>query len=406
MGADGQSEALRRALVETLERAGFIRSARVRDAFLAVPRELFVPSFAERHGVAAVYRDEAILTKRNAHGAPLSSSSQPAIMALMLEQLALEDGMTVLEIGAGTGYNAALLSLLLGRKGHVVSVDVDPEVARGARRALRAGGYSARVVVADGRDGFAERAPYDRIVVTASSDSVPVAWFDQLVAGGLLEVPLRLSANGAQAIPLLRKGRDGLRSASVIAGGFMPLRAPGERPAAALRLPALVASDATGEHDVRIRELHGDSVKTLSAGAKRRLLAVSLGEPRRRALGLRADANALTLFLSLAIPARHLVTTAPGFGIGAIARDGASLALIDPLFARPDRAIGSFFAFGGDAAADLLLRHVREWDERGRPGESDLEITVRYDPARGPRIRHRFTRTRARPRPASRGARR
>ena len=152
---------------------GFIRSERVRAAFLAVPRELFVPEFAGREGLAAVHRDEVIMTKRNAQGAPLSSSSQPAIMALMLEQLQLEEGMNVLEVGAGTGYNAALLSLLVGPRGRVVSVDVDPELARGARRALRVGGYRLRVVAGDGRAGFAERAPYDRIIVTASSDSVP-----------------------------------------------------------------------------------------------------------------------------------------------------------------------------------------------------------------------------------------
>jgi protein-L-isoaspartate(D-aspartate) O-methyltransferase len=228
--------------VQTLWRDGLIRSSAVRDAFLEVPREFFVPEFAEREGLAAVYRDESILTKRNVHGVPLSSSSQPAIMALMLEQLQLAEGMRVLEIGAGTGYNAALLSVLVGRRGRVISVDVDPEIARGARRALRGAGYKARVMVGDGREGFADAAPYDRIIVTASSDSVPVAWFEQLDPGGLLEVPLRLSASGAQAIPLLRKGRAGFRSTGVVAGGFMPLRSAGDGAAAALKRPARSSS--------------------------------------------------------------------------------------------------------------------------------------------------------------------
>src|SRR5215207_6665082 len=170
-------------------------------------------------------------------------------LVLMLEQLQLEEGMNVLEVGAGTGYNAALLSLLVGSRGRVVSVDVDPELARGARRALRVGGYRLRVVAGDGRAGFAERAPYDRIIVTASSDSVPPAWFDQLQPSGLLEVPLRHSATGAQAIPLLRKTPGGFHSATVLAGGFMPLRAAGEDAAAALKQPTLLASDATGNAD-------------------------------------------------------------------------------------------------------------------------------------------------------------
>src|SRR5919201_896067 len=247
VAADTQSERLRRQLVQALRRNGWIRSAAVRDAFLQVPREMFVPEFTEREGLAAVYRDESILTKRNEHGVPLSSSSQPAIMALMLEQLHLAEGMQVLEVGAGTGYNAALLSVLVGRHGRVVSVDVDPEVARSARQALRKAGSRARVVVGDGREGFAGASPYDRIVVTASSDSVPIAWFDQLKPDGILQVPLRLSASGAQAIPLLRKQGPRFRSTQVIVGGFMPLRSPGEDAAAALKRPALVVSDATGE---------------------------------------------------------------------------------------------------------------------------------------------------------------
>jgi protein-L-isoaspartate(D-aspartate) O-methyltransferase len=93
------STKLRRQLVGELERRELIRSERVRDAFLAVPRELFVPGFAAREGLEAVYRDEAIPTKHGEHGVPLSSSSQPAIMALMLEQLELEEGMRVLEVG-------------------------------------------------------------------------------------------------------------------------------------------------------------------------------------------------------------------------------------------------------------------------------------------------------------------
>jgi protein-L-isoaspartate(D-aspartate) O-methyltransferase len=141
-----ESAKLRRRLVADLERRELIRSERIREAFLAVPRELFVPDFAAQEGLEAVYRDEAILTKEGEHGVPLSSSSQPAIMALMLEHLELEEGMRVLEIGAGTGYNAALLSLLVGKRGQVVSVDVDAQVAAGARRALRENGYRVRVV--------------------------------------------------------------------------------------------------------------------------------------------------------------------------------------------------------------------------------------------------------------------
>jgi protein-L-isoaspartate(D-aspartate) O-methyltransferase len=298
--------------------------------------------------------------------------------------------MNVLEIGAGTGYNAALLSLLVGPRGRVVSVDVDPELAPGACRALRAAGYKARVVVGDGRDGFSDAASYDRIIVTASSDSIPVAWFEQLNPGGLLEVPLRLSGSGAQAIPVLRKTEQGFRSTAVIAGGFMPLRAAGEEAAATLKRPTLVASDATGENDIAMQEIYGESLRTLTAWAKRRLLSTALGHGRRQAIGVRANSGALTLFLSLRLPTQNLVATEPSFGIGVITRDGASLALIEPSFARADSTTNSFRAFGANSAAQLLKRYVREWDRPGRPTESDLKITVGYDAKRTSQIRYRW----------------
>jgi len=103
---------LRLQLVGELERATALRSPNVREAFLQVPRELFVPDFARSEGLAAVYANQLIVTKSDARGAPLSSSSEPQIMAAMLERLELDEGMRVLEIGSGSGYNAALLKTL------------------------------------------------------------------------------------------------------------------------------------------------------------------------------------------------------------------------------------------------------------------------------------------------------
>jgi protein-L-isoaspartate(D-aspartate) O-methyltransferase len=379
-------------MVDALERGGWLRSPRVRDAFLDTPRELFLAEYAERKGLEAVYRDEPIVTKRSRHGMPLSSSSQPAIMVQMLEQLELADGMRVLEIGAGTGFNAALLSRLVGPSGRVTTVDVDAELAKGARKALRAVGRAARVVAADGREGFADGAPYDRIVVTASADAVPVAWFRQLAPDGRLQVPLRLSAGGAQAIALLAPAGSRLRSVSAIGGSFMPLREADGGAAPSSWPPALVAAHRDDGRETLLRELHGAAVGALSDRAKRRLLAAALDEPRRVALGVRAPSPALTLFLSLTIPARHLVTTAPRFGVGAITRDGAGLALVEPSFDRPDRAVSSLRAFGSEGAERLLRARVEDWDARGRPGAGDLAISVSYDATGASRVTHRWPR--------------
>ena len=207
-------EELRTALVAHLRRAGHVRSEPVAAAFGAVPRELFLAGPAELHGLAAVYEDEAVVTRRAADGTPESSSSQPGIMAEMLEMLALRPGARVLEVGAGTGYNAALLARLVGEGGAVTSVELDADLAAGARAALRAAGSPAQVVVGDGHDGWPAAAPVDAVVVTASTDAVPRAWHDQLAPGGLLVLPLQLAAGALvlQAVVAVRKVRQGFLS--------------------------------------------------------------------------------------------------------------------------------------------------------------------------------------------------
>src|SRR2546423_15543633 len=120
---------LRNRLVDGLKAAGCLRTAAVEAAFRAVPRHLFLPDVP----VGDVYTDRAFPTK-HADGKPISSSSQPAIMAIMLEQLALQPDQRVLEIGAGTGYNAALIAQFVGPGGHAVTNDIDEDLLGHARQ--------------------------------------------------------------------------------------------------------------------------------------------------------------------------------------------------------------------------------------------------------------------------------
>jgi protein-L-isoaspartate O-methyltransferase len=119
-----------------------------------------------------------------------SSASQPSIVVEMLDALDARPGHSVLEIGTGTGWNAALLSRCVGERGRVVTVEVDPRLAQQARGALAHAGYDPLVITGDGLVGYSVGAPYDRVISTAAiREVVPRAWLEQLRPGGRLVTP-------------------------------------------------------------------------------------------------------------------------------------------------------------------------------------------------------------------------
>lgn len=228
-------------LVDQLIARGALWSPRLIEAFRATPRHLFLDrvwNYQRQHGawgevdtrnpgrneLRLLYADRALTTRlssADAGAAPISSSSQPSLMAEMLEDLRLEPGLRVLEIGAGTGYNAALLAHVVGR---VVSLDVDRRVLAEAEQHLRA--FPDRQVElrhGDGRLGCPEEAPFDRILVTAAALDLQPAWLEQLADDGLLLVPLDLVAGLAYLAQGICRGGvfDGRLTRPAY---FMPLR--------------------------------------------------------------------------------------------------------------------------------------------------------------------------------------
>lgn len=176
---------LRLALVDNLVTKGAIVSRQAREAFASVPRHLFVPNV----DVAAAYSDQPVFIRWDA-GIPISSSTQPTMMAIMAEQLRLEPGCRVLEIGAGTGYNAAILAHIVGESGHVVTVDIDRDIVDEAAGNLSNAGYhDVEAVCRDGFEGFAAGQPYDRIMVTVGAQDVSPHWVEQLRDGGSWSSP-------------------------------------------------------------------------------------------------------------------------------------------------------------------------------------------------------------------------
>jgi len=225
--SETRAPALAAQMVQALrERSGLARND-VADAFLSVPRHVFVPGTP----LAEVYRYDAVIpTHFGPDGLSTSSSSAPNIMATMLEQLDVTPGMRVLEIGAGTGYNAGLLAHLAGPGGSVLSIDLDATVVAEAREHLaRAGIANARVECADGWLGAVDDAPFDRIIATVGVWEISPHWLEQLRPRGVLVAPLWLRAGAQVSVALVRWG-DELHSTSMCACGFMRLRGPHEGP--------------------------------------------------------------------------------------------------------------------------------------------------------------------------------
>ncbi|MEU0090878.1 methyltransferase, FxLD system [Kribbella sp. NPDC006257] len=223
MDAQGNqyAESLRTALVARMVAEGALQDERVTAAFQRVPRHEFVPLVP----LEVAYADDVVLMKRDEDGVAISSVSQPSVVALMLEQAAIEPGHRVLEIGSG-GYNAALLSELVGPGGAVTTIDIDPDVIERARRGLAATGYDeVRVVLADGEFGSPESAPFDRIVVTVTAWDIAPAWVEQLAEHGRIVVPLRLRGQTRSVALDLVDGR--LESRSMRLCGFVCMQGAG-----------------------------------------------------------------------------------------------------------------------------------------------------------------------------------
>jgi len=199
----------REALVQHLADEG-IRNARVLAAMRSVPRHLFVPD---------AYRELSYAD----HPLPIGlgqTISQPYIVASMTELLDAGPRDRVLEIGTGSGYQAAVLSGLVAE---IYTIELEPELARTAAERLRRLGY--RNIIAkqgDGYLGWPDKAPFDRIIVTAAPPELPTTLVDQLKPGGKLVVPVGTTDQWLQVIEKTREGRINKRT--VLPVRFVPMR--------------------------------------------------------------------------------------------------------------------------------------------------------------------------------------
>ncbi len=205
----GDFEQQRRAMVEEQIRKRGITSPRVLEAMLAVPREAFIPP----EHVAEAYADRPVPIGEG------QTISQPFMVAAMADALELKGDERVLEIGAGSGYQAAVLSLL-AREVH--AVEMHPSLAITARERLaRLGYHNVHIHVGDGTLGWPEATPFDAILVTAAAPAIPAPLVEQLADSGRLVIPVGTAEN--QELRRLRKSGDQTTVETLYGCRFVPL---------------------------------------------------------------------------------------------------------------------------------------------------------------------------------------
>jgi protein-L-isoaspartate(D-aspartate) O-methyltransferase len=356
---------LREQLLATVRERGGAVDALVADALRTVPRHIFLPDVAPD----VAYRDEAIVTKWDDSGMPSSSSSQPTIMAIMLDQLEVARGQRVLEIGAGTGFNAALIAHIVGPKGHVVSIDLDPEIVGRAEENLSAAGTAGvTVLTSDGALGDRAHGPYDRIIATVGVWDLAPAWHEQLAPDGRLVVPLDL--RGVQRSVCFEREDEHWTSRSARPCGFMRMRGASAGPDRnfvldkethlTLSLPegreidtaAVLEALAAPEREVRTGV--SPTQMELFDGLA---LWLAIREPRWFALGSHEPDPRLAAAPLQGPPGATTAGVLDDFGLATLISDN-----------------GELVAAGADRIADELAAHVSAWDGAGRPDSDGLRI--------------------------------
>ncbi|MCL6739389.1 methyltransferase, FxLD system [Streptomyces neyagawaensis] len=378
---------LRNALVDQLLADGHARTTVVETALRTVPRHAFVPDAA----LEDAYANAPVHIKYDTDGTSISCASQPGVVALMLDQLDAQPGERILELGAGTGYNAGLLAHLVGESGHVTTLDVDDDLVEGARAHLAAAGITnVEAVTRDGALGYVEGAPYDRIIATVGAHGVPHAWLQQLAPGGRLLVPQRLKGTVSRSIAYeLRDGRWVSLSSEM--NTFMPLRrgiADDDRRAIPL------SADGT----VRLQAPAGQSIDA-------EVLAGVLGQPRTEewtGMMVRAMESPewMELFLTCSLPSGlirmlfpqgakgTLLTEDPYPSSTATVDKGAVTYLARRLSTEKTPDGGKLWEFGvighgrgSDELAAKVADAIRTWDREYRDREATFEIQSLDAPA-------------------------
>ncbi|MET9805498.1 methyltransferase, FxLD system [Streptomyces halstedii] len=381
-GEPAEAVRLRERMADRVISKGWASSPRVQAALREVPRHRFVP---EARLKTAYHDNLAVVTVRESPQRALSSVSAAWLQADMIEQLHLEPGMTVLEVGSG-GYNAELLAHVLGERGRVVTVDIDPYVVhRTQRLGSEAGSGRVTAVLGDGALGAPALVPaggFDAVVVTHTATDIAPAWREQLAEGGRLVVPLDVGGY-TRAITLVRRG-DILHAEHWTYCGFVR-----DRGAAARTVPTAALADG----EVTVRWELG------TAGDTSGLEEALSGERHELSTGVvvagQFSFETLQVLAATTLTGYCRLTVAPGSGLvaqedaAAIVADGALAYLTQVKISdgpeRADRRYEFRIHSYGPAGLELAERFatcVRTWDREVREsGYPSLSVHPAGTPA-------------------------
>jgi len=209
-----QDEA-RKEMVRKLGESGYIKTQAVKRAMETIPRHIFVPEEMQKYS----YADTPIDI-----GGGGQTISAPHMVAMMLELLELEKGMSVLEIGCGSGYHAALAAYLVGAQGQVYTTDIVEELTINARKHISQIGLHDRieVIFADGSKGLPEHAPYDRIMAACSAPDIPQPLMEQLKDPGIAVIPV--GSGYSQSLAYVKKIDGKVIKKNFPGVAFVPMR--------------------------------------------------------------------------------------------------------------------------------------------------------------------------------------
>ena len=364
------AEAYQQRLLETAQRI-FDRKPvpeAIAQAFLATPRHRFINRFRtydhqawvtvneenlDEH-LSTLYSDQALRLVEDEKGETVSSISQPSLVLYMLYMLQLEPGQTIFELGAGSGWNAALMGHLVGPHGRVYSTEILPGQAQEAANNIAALGIdNVHVIATDGGAGYAAGAPFDRVIFTAGTYDLPHFFYDQIKDGGLLLVVIKIEGGG-DTLFLLKKVANHFEAIDALPCGFVPVT--GQYAMTDLNPIDLAAWSAWGQLKTQI--------------LFRRPFWWNGKDPdnRWRTIGIRSFLNitepAYQTFLEKN-PEAPLPATNYFFGLWL--PDSQSLALI-----RDNQII----AYGNTAAFEQLMSDIHRWVDWGMPIAACYNLAV------------------------------